>query len=205
MVGLRPSTSTFGNPATRANNVLAISPSLIKSLYVLSVVQVLRQPLSPTIRAVVRYTHEFRTSTTHRHVSRLPHLMAPRVPLVLKEQAISLAVVQKKTPREIADILTIPLATVYTVLRNYCDHSTVSVRSPRLPGRKRVLTPEDLQYIRNLMDANPCLYLDEIQSRLAQFDCAVSISTISRTIKRLGLSHKQARHEASEIPRGMRK
>jgi arginine repressor len=47
-----------------------------------------------------------------------------------------------------------------------------------------------------LIDHTPDIYLDEIQEQLyIQHDIDVSLATISRTMKRLGLSSKKVRSQ----------
>jgi len=121
------------------------------------------------------------------------------IPDSLKECAVSLVNNQRKTPQEAADLLAVSLSVIRRALQNYRAFGVVSNPSLAPPGRKRLLTGNDLQYIRNALDANPCLYLDEIQSKLHMYcNVDVSISTLSRTIKRLKISHKQASRQASE-------
>jgi transposase len=49
-----------------------------------------------------------------------------------------------------------------------------------------------LQFLLALIDHTPDIYLDEIQEELyLQHDVDVSLATISRTMKRLGLSSKK--------------
>jgi hypothetical protein len=58
-------------------------------------------------------------------------------------------------------------------------------------GGRRSLTTGDLNYIESLLSANPCLYLDELQDWLAEVrDTHVSIATISRAVRSLGLKRK---------------
>src|SRR6202034_1106877 len=66
-------------------------------------------------------------------------------------------------------------------------------------GRHRSLTTADLNYLSSILDANPCLYLDELQSRLAtDRDINVSISTIFRAVRSLALSRKRVSKAALE-------
>ncbi|KAF8227030.1 hypothetical protein L208DRAFT_1298616, partial [Tricholoma matsutake] len=54
-------------------------------------------------------------------------------------------------------------------------------------------------YISSLMDANPVIYLDEIQDKLSEtHNIDVSISTIYRTLLRLAITHKQVAASAIE-------
>ncbi|KAG2130853.1 hypothetical protein DEU56DRAFT_689495, partial [Suillus clintonianus] len=57
----------------------------------------------------------------------------------------------------------------------------------------------DISYITSLLDANPTLYLDEIQERLFESrDIDVSLATLSRTLRRLEFSCKSLAKTAFE-------
>jgi hypothetical protein len=57
----------------------------------------------------------------------------------------------------------------------------------------------DINYIHSLLLANPALYLNELQEQLlAVHDADVSITTISRTLRNLSLSHKSISKTAAE-------
>jgi hypothetical protein len=57
----------------------------------------------------------------------------------------------------------------------------------------------DLNYLSSILDVNPCLYLDELQSRLAtDQDVNVSISTIFHAVQSLALSRKHVLKAALE-------
>ena len=54
-------------------------------------------------------------------------------------------------------------------------------------------------YIHSILEANPGLYIDEIQERLFDArDVDVSIATICRALKSLAISHKKDTKEALE-------
>ncbi|KIK79254.1 hypothetical protein PAXRUDRAFT_93038, partial [Paxillus rubicundulus Ve08.2h10] len=57
----------------------------------------------------------------------------------------------------------------------------------------------DITFISSILDANPTLYLDEIQNQLLETqDVEVSLATLSRVVCWLQLSHKQLSKTASE-------
>ena len=61
-----------------------------------------------------------------------------------------------------------------------------------LRGRPRILTKDDQTYLRYLLDKHPDWYLGEFQTALAEFPgYHVSKSTILRTFRRMGITHKQ--------------
>ena len=55
-----------------------------------------------------------------------------------------------------------------------------------------------INYISSLLEANPVLYLDEIQDNLCALDINVSLATISRALRRLALTHKHVAAAAVE-------
>jgi len=58
-------------------------------------------------------------------------------------------------------------------------------------GCPSVLENDDLQFISTILDANPGLYLDEIQDKLANVrNIHVSIASIARALHRLDLTRK---------------
>jgi hypothetical protein len=71
------------------------------------------------------------------------------------------------------------------------------VKSPifsRRSGRKSGLHRDDLLYIEAILDANPSLYLDEIQDTLMSVRSVnVSIPTIARALQHLDLTRKTMR------------
>jgi hypothetical protein len=56
-----------------------------------------------------------------------------------------------------------------------------------------------MNYIYSILEANPGLYVDEIQQRLFEArDVDISIATISRALRRLAVLHKKVAREALE-------
>jgi hypothetical protein len=54
-------------------------------------------------------------------------------------------------------------------------------------------------YISSLLDANPTLYLDELQIKLAEIhDVDVSIATLSRAVWHLAITHKKVSKAVAE-------
>jgi transposase len=89
--------------------------------------------------------------------------------------------------------------TVRDVLRLHRTFGVVRDPYAQPRGGRRSLTTGDLNYISSLLVANPCLYLDELQDRLAtDWDTHVSISTISRAVQSLTLSRKRVSAAAIE-------
>jgi transposase len=133
--------------------------------------------------------------TTHRSsLTMPPHLtteMRERIVVWHSELGIS--------PSEIAELAGCSERTVYDVLGLYRDYGVVHNPFARPRGGRRSLDTGDMNYISSILPANPCLYLDEIQERLsADRRIDVSLSTISRAIRSLALSHKHVSKAAVE-------
>ncbi|KAJ8580170.1 hypothetical protein M405DRAFT_695166, partial [Rhizopogon salebrosus TDB-379] len=61
------------------------------------------------------------------------------------------------------------------------------------------LSTADLGYLRSILQANPALYLDELQEKLQFYrDVDVSIATISRALRGMALTHKKQAKQAAE-------
>ncbi|KAJ7468961.1 hypothetical protein B0H11DRAFT_1661147, partial [Mycena galericulata] len=57
----------------------------------------------------------------------------------------------------------------------------------------------DINYLSSVLDANPGLYLDELQARLLEVrNVDVSIATLSRAIRRLAITNKRVASVALE-------
>ena len=89
--------------------------------------------------------------------------------------------------------------TVYEVLQLHWDYGQVTNPFTRSRGRPRVLENGDVEYIYALLQANPALYLDELQEQLFSVrDKDVSLASLSRAIRRLAMTHKRISKTATE-------
>lgn len=123
--------------------------------------------------------------------------MPPHLPQSLRERIIE----WKKTmdAKEIAALAGCSLSTVYEVLRLHREYGTVNNPQAHLRPHPRILTFQDLAFIESILQANPALYLDEIQDRLlCQRGVDVSVATISRAIRRMAISWKKISIAAAE-------
>ena len=90
-------------------------------------------------------------------------------------------------------------STVYAILQLYRRYGEVTNPLANRTGRRRVLDPNDLQYIQGILEAWPTSYLDEIQEKLFQNrEILVSLASLSRTLRRLSFSIKPVSKEALE-------
>jgi len=107
--------------------------------------------------------------------------------------------------REVATLLDVSLGFVHSVVS--CHQRFGQVTDPRLRfnGRPRALDDGDLSFIRAVIDAQPSIYLDELQHKLAAIrDIQVSLATISRTLSHLGLTRKGLSRKANECNEDVR-
>jgi transposase len=89
--------------------------------------------------------------------------------------------------------------TVREVLRMHRDTGDVHNTFAQSCGGPRSLNQGDIAYIFSLLTANPTLYLDELQIKLAEIrHVDVSIATLSRAVRRLAITHKKVSKDASE-------
>lgn len=133
----------------------------------------------------------------------------------LKRRVIYQAEILGLSSTEISISLDMPLRCVQRVRRNWreigevCMDRTYIGRAPlmssaavevsllALPAIRRKLTATmdcACQFMLALLEHSPDLYLDELQDQLqVQHDIDVSLATIGRTLKRLGIGSKKVR------------
>jgi transposase len=122
----------------------------------------------------------------------LSRSMAPHLSREMRERIIVWHYELQKSPPEIAQLASCSVRTVYNVLSLHRDFDTVDNPFAQPRGRSRALNTGDMTYIASLLDARPKMYLDELQSELALHrDVDVSLTTISRALRRLAINHKK--------------
>jgi transposase len=127
------------------------------------------------------------------------HYMAPHLDQQLRERIVSWRFDHQKTAAQIAALADCSKTTVYEVLRLHRTFGQVTNPYRRQRGRPQILDQGDMNYIYSILEANPGLYVDEIQQQLFQVrNVDVSIATISRALWRLAVSHKKVAKEALE-------
>ena len=126
--------------------------------------------------------------------------MAPQVSDEMHARIIVWHDEQHLSVQEIAGLVGCGVRTVYNILSYHCDYHTLRNPSTRGPhGANRSLDMGDMNYIESLIDAQPKIYLDEIQDKLLERrDVFVSISTLSCTLHQLSMTHKHVANEALE-------
>lgn len=123
----------------------------------------------------------------------------PQISEDLRRRVVSWYYEDEKGAKEIADLAGCCERTVYNILQLHRDFGQVTNPHARPRGRPRTLDTTAMNYISSLMDANPVIYLDEIQDKLSEtHNIDVSISTIYRALLRLAITHKQVAASAIE-------
>ena len=106
--------------------------------------------------------------------------------------------------KTIADMLYIHTSTARRIISRYDAHGDISPVAYSHGPLKKLGDPEELCIVESLL-ANPAMYLSELQEELFQTTgLKVSISTIFRTVRRLGFTRKKLRNVAlqqSEVRR----
>ena len=88
---------------------------------------------------------------------------------------------------------------VAKVLKNMQEFGTVSNPLSKRTGRPRAADDGDVLYITEIIKTCPTIYLDELQYKLETVrGVELSITTLSRTMRRIGLSNKHVQRAASE-------
>jgi len=103
-------------------------------------------------------------------------------------------------PEEIAHLAGCSIRSVFYILAYHRDFATTC--NPFVygtHGRIRSLDIGDINYISSLLNANPKLFLDEIQESLMQYrQREASISTLSRALRHIQITHKKVATAALE-------
>ncbi|KAF8580924.1 hypothetical protein K439DRAFT_1355624 [Ramaria rubella] len=103
-----------------------------------------------------------------------------------------------KSPTAITIDLNMPLYMVQRVLQTWDEIGAV-VKEPKKLGRAHLMGTEQIQVMFTLLEQRPAIYLDGIQDELGwQYDISVSLATICRMLKRLGMTSKQLSKAALE-------
>ena len=125
--------------------------------------------------------------------------MAPFTTLEMREAMVRWRFEEHMTALQISILAGYSEQTAYEVLRLHRDYGQVTNPFTRSRGRPRVLENGDVEYIYALLQANPALYLDELQEQLFSVrDKDVSLASLSRAIRRLAMTHKQILKTATE-------
>lgn len=133
--------------------------------------------------------------------------MAPNLSTEMRNNIVTWRYDLQKSPPECAALAGCSVSTVFEVLRINREFGGVHNPYANPRGGQRTTNTGDINYISALLEANPTIYLDEIQDRLLQYrNVDVSLATIWRAIRSLAKTHKKvstAAMERNELLRAM--
>ncbi|KAF5346415.1 hypothetical protein D9758_012768 [Tetrapyrgos nigripes] len=106
---------------------------------------------------------------------------------------------EEKPISKIAKLAGCTERTVYALLSLYRTTGEVINLSALPYSHPRLLTLEDRAYIQGILDANPALYLDEIQDKLwDDREVDVSLATLSRALMQMAVTNKKISNQAAQ-------
>jgi len=131
--------------------------------------------------------------------------MTPALSDDLKMRIVSWYFDEHLTYLEIRDRAQCSTGLISKVMSNYRTHGQVTNLFSKRTGRPLKVQDGDIEYISSLLEANPVLYLDEIQHRLLS-TCGVklSMSSLSRLLIQYGLTRKHIQKAAAERDEDLR-
>lgn len=101
--------------------------------------------------------------------------------------------------QKICRLLGIKKTLVYKTLNFYRSFGTIENPSRHTRARNRALSPANIEFLIDLLQSKPTIYLDEIQDELLRHQgCCISIPTLFRTLQRLNFSRKRVSAPALE-------
>lgn len=107
--------------------------------------------------------------------------------------------VQGYSVKKICEALGIRKSLVYRTLQLYDSLADVTNTNSRRAGRCRRLDFEDINYIKSRCHLHSSIFLDELQSDLLSCrNVKISLSTLFRTLRRLGITRKKVSRHALE-------
>ena len=117
----------------------------------------------------------------------------------IKERAIHLHRDRQWDPEQVSDVLGHSTRSLRRWERVFDDTGSVVAPQSAIQGRPRTLNAFMIRDIQALIEAEPYLYLDEIQEWLEdEHNVHIPISTLDRNLKECGLSYKRLHKEAME-------
>jgi transposase len=116
----------------------------------------------------------------------------------LKQHIVDWYLVDQYTYREIAGLANYSIGHVSHVMRNFREFDQVKNPFSSHTGHPSQIEG-DISYLHALLEANPALYLDELQTRMLSVrNINLSIATFSRILAQYELTRKQLHKVAEE-------
>ncbi|KAF5356734.1 hypothetical protein D9757_005211 [Collybiopsis confluens] len=115
----------------------------------------------------------------------------------LRKRIVQWRVREGKSAAECGELAGCCENTVRSITSLYLDMGVYRNSDARALGRPRLLTMEDKAYVLSILKDNPTLYLDEIQDMMwYNRSVDISISTLSRNLREMAMSHKKVSYQA---------
>ena len=92
--------------------------------------------------------------------------MAPEVSVDMKRRVVHWYLIDGLNYREISQLSGCSIGLISKVMRNQREFGEVNNPFSTRTGRPSAIEEGDIVYLQSLLEANPALYLDELQSRL---------------------------------------
>ncbi|KAG2147736.1 uncharacterized protein EDB93DRAFT_1146396 [Suillus bovinus] len=126
--------------------------------------------------------------------------MSPHLTEQLRERIIVWHFQRQKKIAEIAQLAGCSWRSIYKILTLHRDFGQTRNPFVRRRSKPRTLNQQNLSFITFILDANPTLFLDEIQEQLLEArNVEVSIPTLSRSLHRLARTNGHQRQQQSEM------
>ncbi|TEB22090.1 hypothetical protein FA13DRAFT_1571958, partial [Coprinellus micaceus] len=94
--------------------------------------------------------------------------MAPHLSPQLRQRIVQWRYTDRRPVREIVQLARCSERTVYSVLACHREYGQFSNPFAHTRGRRRALEMADITYLLSALQANPSLYLDELQEQLSE-------------------------------------
>jgi transposase len=138
--------------------------------------------------------HNFSVESMHPII-----IMPAEMSVDLKRRIIDWYLVDQYTYCQIAGLADCSIGHVSNVMRNFREFGQVKNPFSSRTGRPSQIEEGDIMYLHALLEANPALYLDELQTRLLSVqNINLSIATISRILAQYELMRKRLHKVAAE-------
>lgn len=125
--------------------------------------------------------------------------MTPPLSKDLRERVVHWRLEDGKTYRELAKLAGCSIGTIANILHYHHKFGQSTNPFNRRSGRVPLLNNEDMDFIDDLLEREPCLFLDELQDRVEEH-CGkrVSMATLHRNVNKLNITGKRVTKQAAE-------
>jgi transposase len=125
--------------------------------------------------------------------------MVPPLSRDLRDSVVRWRNEDGKTYRELAHLADCSIGTIGNILRFHHLFGQSTNPFGHRPGQPPMLNAGDMEFLDELLEREPCLFLNELQGKL--YDGRhkqVSMATLCRSIKKLDISRKRVTKQAAE-------